>query len=366
MAEYVIQLLNLSTSWQWVIYTIVALIQCALLLVVALCSAAVFIWAGTESLGANSKTRLGPTRVGGRFGWLQPPADGIKLLCKEDIIPAAADRPLFRIAPYISFCAVFSTFIALPFANGWVAIQLNAGAFFILAVMGLEVFGVILGGYASGSKWSLYGAMREAAQVVSYEIPLALCVVVPVLICGTMDLVQIGQFQAGLGQSLAVVPRSFHILHVLDFCGLRHGQHEPRPVRSARGRERTGRGLLDRVYRLPLGDFLHGRISGDVCRHGLGVAFVPWRMEWSGARDALSRAYLGPRSDYRVARQRPGPVQFHHKNRHPRDVHDLGALGAAPASRRSGDDHLSEILRAAGFGDDGRREWFIPTASPRA
>ena len=74
-------------------------------------------------------------------------------------------------------------FLALPFADGWVALELNAGAFFILAVAGLEVFGVILGGYASGSKWSLYGAMREAAQVVSYEIPLGLCVVVPVLIC---------------------------------------------------------------------------------------------------------------------------------------------------------------------------------------
>jgi NADH-quinone oxidoreductase subunit H len=186
----------LNPSWHWVAYTLAALIQCVLCLVVALCSAAVFIWL-ERKVSARIQDRLGPTRVGGRFGWLQPPADGIKLLCKEDIIPTAADRPLFRIAPYISFCAVFCTFLALPFANGWVALELDAGAFFVLAVMGLEVFGVVLGGYASGSKWSLYGAMREAAQVVSYEIPLALCVVVPVLICGTMDLVKIGQSQAG-------------------------------------------------------------------------------------------------------------------------------------------------------------------------
>jgi NADH-quinone oxidoreductase subunit H len=194
MAELLTPLL--SPSWHWIAYTLVAAIECVLCLVVALCSAAVFIWL-ERKVSARIQDRLGPTRVGGRFGWLQPPADGIKLLCKEDIIPAAADRPLFRIAPYISFCAVFSTFLALPFANGWVALELNAGAFFLLAVMGLEIFGVILGGYASGSKWSLYGAMREAAQVVSYEIPLALCVVVPVLICGTMDLVEIGQSQAG-------------------------------------------------------------------------------------------------------------------------------------------------------------------------
>lgn len=180
----------------WLAYTLAALIQCVLCLIVALASAAVFIWL-ERKVSARIQDRLGPTRVGGRFGWLQPPADGIKLLCKEDIIPAAADRPLFRIAPYVSFCATFCVFLALPFANGWVALQLNAGAFFILAVAGLEVFGVILGGYASSSKWSLYGAMREAAQVVSYEIPLALCVVVPVLIAGTMDLVAIGNRQAG-------------------------------------------------------------------------------------------------------------------------------------------------------------------------
>jgi NADH-quinone oxidoreductase subunit H len=180
----------------WLAYTIAALVQCALLLVVALCSAAVFIWL-ERKVSARIQDRLGPTRVGGRFGWLQPPADGLKLLCKEDIIPDAADRPLFRLAPYVSFCATFCLFLALPFANGWVALRLDAGAFFLLAVAGLEVFGVILAGYASGSKWSLYGAIREAAQVVSYEIPLALCVVVPVLITGSMDLVEIGNRQAG-------------------------------------------------------------------------------------------------------------------------------------------------------------------------
>ncbi len=189
-------LLTLLPIPTWLAYTIAAVIQCVLLLVVALCAAAVFIWL-ERKVAVRIQDRLGPTRVGGRFGWLQPPADGIKLLCKEDLIPASADRPLYRIAPYISFCAVFCTMLALPFADGWVALNLDAGAFFILAVMGLEVFGVILGGYASNSKWSLYGAMREAAQVVSYEIPLALCVVVPVLVCGTMNLTEIGRSQAG-------------------------------------------------------------------------------------------------------------------------------------------------------------------------
>ncbi len=199
----------------WLAYAIAAAVQCALLLVVALCSAAVFIWL-ERKVSARIQDRLGPTRVGGRFGWLQPPADGLKLLCKEDIIPAAADRPLFRVAPYVSFCATFCVFLALPFSSvqpadgraaiSWVALPLNIAAFFVLAVAGLEVFGVILGGYASGSKWSLYGAMREAAQVVSYEIPLALCVVIVVLISGTMDLAEIGNRQAGWGWN-------WHLLH---------------------------------------------------------------------------------------------------------------------------------------------------------
>jgi NADH-quinone oxidoreductase subunit H len=104
---------------------------------------------------------------------------------------------LFRMAPYISFCASFCAYLALPFADGWVALDLNVGVFFILAVLGLEVFGVILAGYASASKWSLFGAMREAAQVVSYEVPRAMCVVIPVCVSGTLDLNTIGNQQVG-------------------------------------------------------------------------------------------------------------------------------------------------------------------------
>ena len=159
--------------------------------------ALIFIWLERKVSG-RIQDRLGPTRVGGKFGWLQTLADGIKLIAKEDTWPADADSLLFRIAPYVSFCASFTAYLALPFAADWVGARLNVAVFFILAVMGLEVFGVILAGYASASKWSLFGAMREAAQVVSYEVPLGMCVVVPVLIAGTLDLVTIGQMQQGL------------------------------------------------------------------------------------------------------------------------------------------------------------------------
>lgn len=180
----------------WLALSLAALVHVTLILALALTAAAAFTWAERKVAG-RIQDRLGPTRVGGRFGWLQAVADGLKLVSKEDIIPKDADPLLFRAAPYVSFCASFCVYVAMPFANGWVALHLDTAVFFILAVAGLEVLGVILGGYASGSKWSLFGAMREAAQVVSYEVPLALCAVIPVMVAGTMDLVAIGNMQSG-------------------------------------------------------------------------------------------------------------------------------------------------------------------------
>jgi NADH-quinone oxidoreductase subunit H len=192
VAEYLKQYL----SPEWLAYVLAALVHAFLLVNLLAVSALVFIWLERKVSG-RIQDRLGPTRIGGKFGWLQTLADAIKLVTKEDLRPEAADRMLFLAAPYVSFCASYAAYMALPFADGWVAIRLNVAVFFIVAVLGIEVFGVILAGYASASKWSLFGAMREAAQVVSYEVPLGLCVVVPVLVAGTMDLVSIGQMQNG-------------------------------------------------------------------------------------------------------------------------------------------------------------------------
>lgn len=195
MTQAIAEWLGYAAAPWWVSLAI-ALVQVAVLLAVVMVVVAAGTWA-ERKVSARIQDRLGPTRVGGRFGWLQALADGVKLIGKEDLVPREADGMLFRIAPYVSFCTSFSLFVALPFAFGWVALHLNAALFFVLAVAGLEVFGVILGGYASGSKWSLFGSMREAAQVVSYEVPLALCAVVPVLVAGTMDLTAIAQMQRG-------------------------------------------------------------------------------------------------------------------------------------------------------------------------
>lgn len=158
--------------------------------------AGVFIWAERKVSG-RIQDRLGPTRVGGRFGWLQSLADGIKLIQKEDLAPAAADKLLFRLAPYIVVVSSFAAFMFLPFSDGWVAMALDVGLFIALAVLSLEVLGVVMAGYSSGSKWALYGGMRETAQMVSYEIPLGLTAVIPVAIAGSMNLNEIANLQAG-------------------------------------------------------------------------------------------------------------------------------------------------------------------------
>src|SRR5262245_2403931 len=161
-----------------------------------LASAIFFVWLERKVSG-RIQDRLGPTRVGGKFGWLQTVADGIKLLTKEDTIPGDADQFLFRIAAYVAICGSFVAFLALPFGNGIVARELSISVFFMLAVLSSEIFGVILAGYGSGSKWSLFGGIREAAQVVSYEVPRAICVLVPVIVAGTLNLSEATRQQAG-------------------------------------------------------------------------------------------------------------------------------------------------------------------------
>jgi NADH-quinone oxidoreductase subunit H len=207
---------------------LVALIAAVVLVTFVAVSALIFIWA-ERKVSARIQDRLGPTRVGGKFGWLQTLADGVKLICKEDTIPADADHFLFRLAPYIAFCGSFVAFLALPFGNGLVAVNMNVAIFFMLAVMSSEVFGVILAGYGSGSKWSLFGGIREAAQVVSYEVPRAMTVLIPVILAGTLNLNTIGRQQGGFLWNWYVFhdPFTFAAFFIFFVCAIASCKRAP-------------------------------------------------------------------------------------------------------------------------------------------
>jgi len=158
--------------------------------------AVVSIW-GERKIAGHFQSRLGPMRTGGWHGWAQSIADGLKFVQKEDLIPSAADPILFRVAPYIALVAAIAAYAGLPFGVHWAFRNFDASLLFVLAMFGIEVLGVILAGWASNNKWSLYGAMREACQLVSYEIPMGMSLLVPIMAVGTVNLVDIGHVQNG-------------------------------------------------------------------------------------------------------------------------------------------------------------------------
>ena len=144
------------------------------------------------------QNRLGPMEVGPK-GILQTIADLLKMLQKEDIRANAVDLIPFLIAPLIVFVAVFTGFSVLPINADLSGSDISSGVFFLLAIVSLDVLGILMAGWASNNKYSLYGAMRSVAQIVSYEVPLGLSVLCVIIISGTLDLNQISQSQSGSG-----------------------------------------------------------------------------------------------------------------------------------------------------------------------
>src|ERR1035441_1457249 len=147
---------------------------------------------------AFMQARLGPMRVG-PWGLLQPVADGLKLMLKEDLIPAGADEWVFLLAPAISVAAAFTVFAAIPFAGNFYVTDINIGLLFILAISSLGIYGIILGGWASNSHYPLLGALRSSAQLVSYEIAAGMALVGVLLISNSLSMVEIVNRQLSMG-----------------------------------------------------------------------------------------------------------------------------------------------------------------------
>jgi len=140
------------------------------------------------------QARLGPNRVG-PFGLLQPVADAMKVLLKEDIIPAKGDKLVFWLAPVVAFVPALMIFAVIPFQSGALLADLNIGILYIVAVSSITSVGIFMAGWGSNNKYSLIGAMRDVSQLVSYEIPLVLSIVGVVLIAGSLSMTQIVEAQ---------------------------------------------------------------------------------------------------------------------------------------------------------------------------
>ena len=165
--------------WHWLFFT-VALIAFTLVMVMG----AIYI---ERRVMGRMQSRLGPNRTG-PFGLLQPVADAVKVLLKENIVPLAADKLVHWLAPIIAFAPVMMIFAVVPFQNGALLADLNIGILYVVAISSISTVGVFMAGWGSSNKYSLLGAMRNVAAVVSYEIPLVLAIVGVVLVAGSLSL----------------------------------------------------------------------------------------------------------------------------------------------------------------------------------
>jgi len=177
------------------------LIPCLLIFGFITIYALVVIYAELK-ISSFIQDKIGPMGQGygfhaGKWGLLQPIADALKLLAKEDIIPGTANKVLFIMAPFMIFIGAFISFVALPFGESIIVADLNIGIFYILGVGSLAVISLILAGWSSNNKWSLYGAMRSAAQIVSYEIPAGISLITVIIITESLNMQEIIAYQKG-------------------------------------------------------------------------------------------------------------------------------------------------------------------------
>jgi NADH-quinone oxidoreductase subunit H len=150
-----------------------------------------------RKFAARMQSRVGPYYVGWPHGWLQPIADALKLMMKEDVVPRWADRPVYNLAPAVFLVPCMLIFATIPFAPGLGVADLNIGILFFLAVSAMEIVGLFMAGWGSNNKYALLSAMRAVNQIISYDLPFIFAAMVPVLLTGSLRLSDIASAQTG-------------------------------------------------------------------------------------------------------------------------------------------------------------------------
>lgn len=203
-----------SFFWSYVWPALIMVGQ-SLLLLVCLLVAIAFLLLADRKVWAAVQLRRGPNVVG-PFGLFQSFADLLKFILKEPVIPAGANKAVFLLAPLVAVTLALATYAVIPFNEGWVVANINVGILYIFAISSLEVYGIIMGGWASNSKYPFLGALRSAAQMVSYEVSIGLVIVTVLLCVGSLNLTDIVLAQrTGLGTMLGL-PASFLDWHWLS------------------------------------------------------------------------------------------------------------------------------------------------------
>jgi len=267
----------------WIAGLIVLLVKMGLVLGVMLFLAAYLVWAERKLL-ARLQIRLGPNRAG-IFGLLQPVADGIKMLLKEDVVPDAADRPIFLLAPAVVATTAMLMFAVVPFGADlriggqpvpMVIADINVGLLYVFALSSLAVYGVALGGWASNSKFALLGGIRGAAQMISYELALGLSLVPIVMLARSFSLVQIVEAQARY-PFILLQPVSFIIFFV---AAMAESKRIPFDLPEAENELGAGYHMEYSGMRFGLffiGEYVHMQVLGAL----VAVFFLGgWRGPW--------------------------------------------------------------------------------------
>jgi len=193
--EWILYLLDFLPDWDWLHVLLISLIKVVAIFIPLVVAVAYLPYAERKIIG-YMQIRIGPNRVGPR-GWLQPIADAMKLILKEIIIPTKSNKYLFILAPILAIGPAFAAWSVIPFTDTLVLADINAGLLFILAMTSIGVYGIIIAGWASNSKYAFLSAMRASAQIVSYELAMGFALVTVLMAAGSLNLREIVLAQSG-------------------------------------------------------------------------------------------------------------------------------------------------------------------------